>query len=63
MRFSDRSAVCRCRQLDLNLAFVDFDPDRDEIQWRWRLIDERLPSGETFLHVSTDRCGWNMRCH
>lgn len=49
-------------RLTLRLDDVSFDTDRDEIRWTWWLRDDRLPEGETFLHVATNRCGWGIRC-
>ena len=59
------TASCRCRSFELRLTSTDFEPGRDAftdaIHWKWRLRDDRLPEGETFLYVATDRCGWMPR--
>ena len=57
----DPTADAACPSFELRLKAADLKPGEnrfdDTIWWTWHLHDDRLPWGETFLFVATERCG------
>jgi hypothetical protein len=53
---SDRNECACSRRLQLRLEHTELD-DLGEIRWTFRLRDDRLRNGETYVHAATPRTG------